>query len=145
MQFHGLDAWRQDYGQVECWIGNRVVNLRNSAHFVGFRYQPLALDRRALVLSFNLAEGLGGAAPSDQFCRLELRFLSVAALSVEEVGEEFTEELSHDLHHWDYFEREGGGGVLKFEVGGLNISFTALEVALRLLPLPPEASESSWT
>ncbi len=62
MDFDGLNRWPEDYEQVECWIGDRVIDLRNSAHLAGFTYHSSAENRRTVVLEFDLLEGLGGSA-----------------------------------------------------------------------------------
>ncbi len=132
MDFNGLNRWPDDYEQVECWIGDRVIDLRNSAYFAGFTYHSSAENRRTVVVEFDLVEGLGGRI-DEELCRVQLRFVGVSAFQVEEVVDEFVEELGRDLDHWDYFEGEHGRGVIEFEAGGMRLSFTALEVALRLV------------
>ena len=145
MRFHGFTPWRQDYEQVECWIGDRVVDLHNAANFVGFSYYSRANSRQILELMFDVEEGLGGRATQEEPSRIHLRFAGVESLHVEEVNGKFAAELRHDLDHWEYFEDARGRGLLRFEVGGLELSFTASEVALRFREPPSEASESSWS
>lgn len=124
--FEGLEPWAPDYPNIECQVGERLFDLHNCAHFLGYTF---AADG-TLALAWHHYVPWDAPQPQDL---VVLRFGGVRNF-VATQADDWDIRAASDTEDWFYEPLEHGAR-LEFNVADSELAFEAVAVSFEARPL----------